>query len=195
MNSSFVHVEYPTEHPGVVRAERAAAALGRAARRVDGARGLASFLLAALVSALLVVADQVVSSWADDGHLLAAWITLWLIAFTTIGLFAPTMRRLANRTLEAGNAWSAARARRRADERLWALAQTDSRVMADLRAAQARSEAELPAVAAMAPADTAGAVASPALATLEAAADFDSTDWRRVAEMQLPSSRRYMLYL
>ena len=47
--TAFAHVEYPTEHPGVVRAENAAAALKSAAAHFDGARGAASLLLAAVV--------------------------------------------------------------------------------------------------------------------------------------------------
>ncbi|MGV1110471.1 hypothetical protein ACTAYL_19895, partial [Xanthomonas translucens pv. undulosa] len=78
--TAFAHVEYPTEHPGVVRAENAAAALKSAAAHFDGARGAASLLLAAVVSALLVVANQVIDTWTE-GHLLAAWMVLWLVAF------------------------------------------------------------------------------------------------------------------
>ena len=55
--TSFAHVDYPTEHPGVVRAENAAAAIKDIAHNFDGARGAASLLLAAVVSALMVVAN------------------------------------------------------------------------------------------------------------------------------------------
>ena len=47
--TSFVHVDYPTEHPGVVRAENAVAALKGVASNFDGARGAATLLLAAVV--------------------------------------------------------------------------------------------------------------------------------------------------
>ena len=64
-------------------AARATAAAGapRAASkpfgvRYDAAKGLSAMLLAAMVSALVVVADQLIDTWAD-GHLLAAWVALW----------------------------------------------------------------------------------------------------------------------
>jgi hypothetical protein len=41
-------------------------------------------------------------------------------------------------------AWAQARREREADRKLWALAQTDSRLMADLVALQQRAEAERP---------------------------------------------------
>ena len=85
--TSFVHVNIPTEHPGVARAERAFAALRDLGRNFDGARGAASLLLAAVVAALLVVANQVIDTWTE-GHLLAAWIALWTVAFAAIGLLA-----------------------------------------------------------------------------------------------------------
>lgn len=136
--ASFVHVEYPQEHPGVVRAERALEAVRGLGSGFDGARGLAALLLGALVAAVVVVADQMIDTWAD-GHLMAAWVVLWLVGFASIGLFAGTARSIASRVVAAGNRWAAARALQRADERLWALAQTDSRVMTDLRVAHSRS--------------------------------------------------------
>ena len=135
--ASFVHVEYSTEHPGVVRASQAYEAVRELSTRFDSARGLAALLLAAVLAAVVVVADQMVSTWAD-GHLMAAWVVMWAIAFAVIGLFAGTARRTAQHVVGAGNRWAAARAQARADERLWALAQTDARVMADLRVARTR---------------------------------------------------------
>ena len=75
--NSFVHVDQPTEHPGVVRAERAIRLVAAGVRSFDGARGAASLLLAAVVAALLVVANQVIDTWTD-GHMLAAWIATFL---------------------------------------------------------------------------------------------------------------------
>ena len=46
--TSFAHVDYPTQHPGVVRAENAIAALKNFAAGFDGARGAASLMLAAV---------------------------------------------------------------------------------------------------------------------------------------------------
>jgi hypothetical protein len=44
-------------------------------------------LLAAMVSALIVVADQLIDSWAD-GDLLAAWVVLWVVGFAAVALLA-----------------------------------------------------------------------------------------------------------
>lgn len=105
----------------------------------DGARGLAAMLLAAMVAALVVVADQMIDTWAD-GHVLAAWTVLWAIGFAAIGLCAGTARSLSGRIVRAADAWSQRLAARRADDRLWAIARQDARVMADLTAALARDD-------------------------------------------------------
>ncbi|WP_326541813.1 hypothetical protein [Pseudorhodoferax sp.] len=147
--TSFVHIDYPQQHPGVSRAEAVIEAAGRLRKGFDGTRGIAALLLAAVVSALLVVADRLVDSWAD-GRLVAAWIVLWLVAFAALAVFAAPARRLATLMVQRLDAWSQRVARNRADERLWATAQTDERVMADLQAAMARSEVAVPRVAAAA---------------------------------------------
>ena len=105
-----------------------------------GQRGLSAMLLAAMVSALIVVADQLIETWAD-GHLMLAWVALWVIAFAALALFAGSAQRLAQATLEALNGWAARSAQARADRRLWASAQADPRIMADLQAAMDRSNA------------------------------------------------------
>ena len=92
--TNFAHVDYPTEHLGVTRAENAAASIKDMASRFDGTRGAASLLLAAVVSALLVVANQVIDTWSE-GHLLAAWMVLWLVAFAALALLTMPARRMA----------------------------------------------------------------------------------------------------
>jgi hypothetical protein len=96
-------------------------------------------LLAAMVSALLVVADQLMNTWAD-GHLMVAWVALWLVGFAALAVFAGAARKLAVTVVRWLDAWSVRVAKARADERLWAIAKSDPRVMADLTAAMARSE-------------------------------------------------------
>ena len=49
--TSFVHVDHPTQHPGVVRAERVADSVKSLAGRLDGTRAIATLLLAAIVAA------------------------------------------------------------------------------------------------------------------------------------------------
>jgi hypothetical protein len=129
--TQFVHIDYPTVHPGIERVRRAAGALKHIASTFDGARGAATLLLAAIVSALVVVANQVVDTWTE-GHLLAAWIVLWTVGFAGLALLAVPARR----TVAAARTWWAetAQARRLAaeDRKLWDVALTDARVMADL---------------------------------------------------------------
>lgn len=137
--TSFVHLEYSTRHPGVARLENAVEAVSRARKGFDAAKGLTAMLLAAMVAALVVVADQLIDTWAD-GHLLAAWVILWTVGFAALGLLAGPARRVARKTLAGLDDWSRNVARRRADERLWEIARKDPRVMADLKAAMSRGQ-------------------------------------------------------
>ncbi len=106
-------------------------------------RALASLLLAAGVSALVVLADQLMAAWAER-HEIAAWLVLWGIAVAAIMLLRGITRVAARQTMQTLDQWSARVARRRADERLWQMAQTDARLMSDLQAALDRSS-EAPA--------------------------------------------------
>lgn len=129
--TAFAHVDYPTQHPGVERAVNVAAAFHRAAARFDAARGAASLLLAAVVAALLVVANQLVDTWAD-GHVLAAWMVLWGVAFLGMALFRAPARRAAVALGAAGARWAEKRRQAAEDEKMWQLAVQDRRVMADI---------------------------------------------------------------
>ena len=139
MNRNFVHLEYPTSHPGVERAEQALVNIKHMAESFSPTRTLAAMLLAAVVSAFVVVADQMIDTWAD-GHLLAAWVALWAVAFAAAGLFAGTSKTLAFQIKKGLDAWSAKLAQNRADDRMWAIAQTDARLMSDLQSAMGREE-------------------------------------------------------
>ena len=129
--TSFAHVDYPTEHPGVVRAENAAAAIKDIAHNFDGARGAASLLLAAVVSALMVVANQVIDTWSE-GHLLAAWMVLWLVAFAALALLTSPARRAGVALRGSALAWAESRRRAAEDQRTWQVALKDPRIMAEL---------------------------------------------------------------
>jgi hypothetical protein len=135
----FVHIDYPTSHPGVNRFENAVALASRVRQGFNSTRGLSSMLLAAMGSALLVVADQVVDTWAD-GHLMAAWVLMWALGFAALALLATPSRALVMRALSAVNRWLMDTSRARADARMWAIAEQDHRVMADLHAAQTRAQ-------------------------------------------------------
>jgi len=130
--TSFVRVDYPTQHPGVVRAERLIATVTAVIRGTSASNSAATLLLAAMVSALLVVANQVIDTWTE-GHLLAAWITLWTIAFASLALFAAPIGRLVARCRAALARRAAARRQAAEDDVLWEIARTDPRLMADIR--------------------------------------------------------------
>lgn len=144
MKNNFVHLEYSITHPGVARAEQAVKNVRNIGNSITAPRSLAALLLAAVVAALVVVADQMMDTWAD-GHMLAAWVALWAVAFMAVGLFAGVTRQLAAKLLVGLDAWSAQVAQRRADERLWAIAQTDARLMAELQGAMSRDDQHLAA--------------------------------------------------
>ncbi len=110
-----------------------------AAKNPDGerARGLAGMLLAAAVAALVVVADQLVSTWAD-GHLFLAWVAMWAVVFASMAVFTGAARRLSQRLVRALDAWARRRAEARAEARFLILAQRDPRMMAEFRRAQAQ---------------------------------------------------------
>ena len=129
--TGFVHVAQPTEHRGVARAERAAVSLKHAADDIFSARGAASLLLAAIVAALLVVANQVIDTWSE-GHLLLAWIAMWTVAFATLALAARPARSVVVALRGRLRLWRAARHAARQDDIMWNLAMTDARMLADI---------------------------------------------------------------
>jgi hypothetical protein len=140
MNHNFVHLEYSETHPGVARAERVVANFKNMGHAFNPSHTLAAILLSAVVAAFVVVADQMIDTWAD-GHLLTAWVALWAVAFATVGLFAGVTKSMAIQLKQGLDGWAARAAQRRSDERLWAIAQTDSRLMSDLQTAMSRADA------------------------------------------------------
>ena len=108
------------------------------AQEQTSSRALASVLLAAGVAALVVLADHLMEAWAER-HEIAAWLALWGVAVLAIVLLRGVSRILARKAMDALDQWSAGVAQRRADERLWHMAQTDARLMADLQSALDRT--------------------------------------------------------
>lgn len=139
--SSFVNIKYSTRHPGAPRAESALDAAKQLHQGLFGTRGLATLLLSAMAAATMVVAYQVMDSVAE-GHLLVLWIALWAVAFAALALFAGAARHLAARLKVGLDSWSLSLAQARADQRMWAMAKTDHRLMADLQAAITHAEAK-----------------------------------------------------
>ena len=101
------------------------------APKVESSKTLAGLLLAAVLAALLVVADQLIDTWAD-GHLLAAWVALWTVAFAGLALLAPALRKMSASLASAFARWAAVAKQRRAEEAMWEYAHRDPRIMAEL---------------------------------------------------------------
>ena len=135
--TSFVHVDISKRHAGAERLEAAATAAGQLRHQASGTRGLATLLLSAIAAAVMVAAYQVMDSVAE-GHLLVIWIAMWAAAFASLALFAGSARNLAARMKAAADTWSRSIAEAKSDQRLWAAAQKDARVMSDLQAAMTR---------------------------------------------------------
>ncbi|MDD2545238.1 MAG: hypothetical protein PHI55_03025 [Burkholderiaceae bacterium] len=136
--TSFASTPYSTQHQGVARAENAAHSLHRLVARFEGARGAASLGLAAGVSAVVVVANQVIDTWTE-GHLLAAWMVLWVLAFASLALLTLPARRLSRALSRASRHGAERRRLAAADAQMWDLALKDARVMADISRAMDRA--------------------------------------------------------
>ena len=140
--TSFVHLEYSNQHAGVARVEAAIKSAASSAQQVrrnfSTTRSLATLLLSAIAAAVMVVAYQVMDSLAD-GHLLVLWIGMWAVAFAALAAFAKTARHTTVRAKASLDSWSRNIATKRADERLWAIAKTDARLMTDLQAVMSRN--------------------------------------------------------
>ena len=169
--TSFVHVEYSNQHEGVARVE---AAIGSAAtsaqqfkQNFSSTRSLATLLLSAVAAAVMVVAYQVMDSLAD-GHLLVLWIGMWAVAFAALAAFANTARHAAVGAKASLDSWSRNLAVKRADERLWAMAKTDARLMADLQSVMSRSAADDESLRFVAPINAVGKLsAKPVVSNIE----------------------------
>ena len=138
--TSFVHVDHPTQHPGIVRAERVAESVRSLAGRLDGTRAIATMLLAAVVASAVVIANEVVDTWTE-GHLMAAWLLMWTVGFAALALMAAPARRAAAALRAGVKSWSAARRQSAQDERFWNVALTDARVMAEISRAMSADAA------------------------------------------------------
>jgi hypothetical protein len=126
--TSFVHPYFPSEHRGATRAANVAENVQSA---FDGVRGIATLLLAAVVSAVMMMANRLIDTWSS-GHLFGAWVVLWTVAFAALVLFAAPLRRLSLRTRTAVRAFREHSHSASEDHKLWELALADARVMADI---------------------------------------------------------------
>lgn len=134
--ANFVQPSFPTHHKGVERMSDGIESATTIFHKATGALSIATILLAAVVSALVVAANQLIDTWAD-GHLLAAWAALWVVTFTAIALAANPIHRtvLSIKQFDGKDfytAWSARRKARINDDSMWNYAKHDDRQMADI---------------------------------------------------------------
>lgn len=142
--TSFVHIDYPAEHPGVARAEALFGAVsgtwGKFKAAYNTARGLSTLLVAGFIAALAVVANQLVDTWVD-GHLFAAWVALWTLVFATLAMLAPLIKDFIDGVGQKLDASRQQASQAHSDAAYLEAARSDPRVMAELRAAIWRHEA------------------------------------------------------
>lgn len=161
-------------------------------RRSDSARGLSVMLLAAVVAAMVVVADRLISTWAD-GQLFLAWVFLWVVVFAGMALFADTARSLARRAVAGLDGWSQALAEARAETRLWEMARMDHRLMDELMAARTRADVETEAEAPVQTASFAEALEPLGLPEATQAAGPQMGYWERLGTAR--ARNRLMYYI
>ncbi|MBG6075572.1 hypothetical protein [Polaromonas sp. CG_9.11] len=142
----FINTPHPDHHHGADRMEALMDAVQHVPRDVLGKRGAALLLGSALAAAVAAVAYEVMDS-AAESHLLMIWMALWIALFAVLALFADTLRAAGQQVKSSLDGWSRGFAEARADQRLWAIARQDGRVMADLQSAMSRSEAVQDAMA------------------------------------------------
>lgn len=166
--SSFVNPQFSNEHPGVNRVEAAIEGARQLRARWTPTRGLSVLLLSAVLAAAVTVAYEVMDT-AEEGHLLALWIAVWVAVFAGLALLAGS--RAAASAKASLNAWAHRQAMARADARLWRIASTDARVMADLQNAMNRADVAMLTERAVQPAARAEATSAQDAAVLQTAAN------------------------
>jgi hypothetical protein len=132
--TAFAHTSYPKEHPGVARAVNTTRNLMNLIKQVDSAKSIAVILLSAMVSTLLVVVNQVIDTYTD-GHLMAVWMLMWVVAFGSLALLATPVRQFVYGVRPFLKTWHQKRLERMNDEKIWAVALQDPRVMAEIQRA------------------------------------------------------------
>lgn len=139
--TTFVQPDFPPIHGGVDRLTRALVWTRASLSQLGSPKLLASILVTGGLSAVIVVAEQVVTA-LTDGHLLLAWVAMWVIVFALLATFSDAIRAWPAQwqTYLAGRRHVAIR--RAGDARTWAAAVADPRLMADLNSALLRAQDE-----------------------------------------------------
>ena len=135
----FITPTYPDRHHGADRIEALMDAARQVPHTVSGQRGVALLLGSAFAAAVAAVSYEVMDS-AYESHLLMIWMVLWIALFAAMAVFAGSLAALGSGLRSKLGNWSRSRAEAYADQRLWAMARQDDRIMSDLQSAMSRSE-------------------------------------------------------
>lgn len=146
----FADTDFSPTHGGVQRLSDSFGLMRRAAAKLRGAKGLPGVFVAGGVAAAIVVADQIVSALAD-GHLLLAWVAMWVVVFTLLAVFSDAIGAWPTALRQRIAASKQASSERAEDERTWAVAQSDPRLMAELQCALTRAQQQAEATGAQPP--------------------------------------------
>ena len=126
--TTFVNLSYTTNHPGVVRFERAYTSAKAVIQRLQQESTYAAALLMFGVLSLIASLYDIVDA-SPEGQELGAWVVLWTAVLVGLVGFGKYCKRQFVAWLKAER-----------EARMWDSALTDYRVMADIRCAQSRSE-------------------------------------------------------
>lgn len=137
--TTFVQPDFPHVHGGANRLTGALERTQASLSRLGSPKVLATILLTGGLSAVIVVAEQVVTA-LTDGHLLLAWVAMWLIVFGLLAMFSDAIRAWPTQLQAHLATRKRATARRTEDERTWAAAVSDPRLMAELDSALLRAQ-------------------------------------------------------
>ena len=137
--TNFINTPHSDHHHGADRVEALIDAAQQVPRNVSGKRGITLLLGSAFVAAVAAVSYEVMDS-ADESHLLMIWVMLWMALFAALAFFAGTFYAAGLRVRRSLDDWSRSIAEARADQRLWAIARQDERVMAELQSALSRRQ-------------------------------------------------------
>jgi len=126
--TTFIHINYSINHPGVARFERAYASAKNVIRRLQHESTYAAALLVFGALSLIASIYDIVEA-SQEGQELGAWVVLWAAILVGVAGFGKYCKRHIAAWLKADR-----------EARMWESVLTDSRVMADIRCAQSRSE-------------------------------------------------------
>lgn len=127
---------FTQQYGSAYRLESAVSVAKKPARQgLSRSRSLFALLFSAVTAATLVVSYEVMDS-VEESHLLIMWMALCYVVFAALAMLEGTVRRISQRLKASVAQWRRNLASKRADERLWDMAKSDPRLMADLQAAR-----------------------------------------------------------